>query len=185
MNLADLASIGSFINGVAVLISLIYLALQTRQNVRHTLALIEQGRSSQVSDRTNCLALNPEIAEIYLNAARGGQALTDLQIFRLISFQFGLFINFEDQFYQHERRLLDEDAFKSMLAGLKVQARNIGARTTWKVLRGNWEGLRFQKFVDDVMASEAQITGGPQIAVAAWRTFASAEGARARPEAAT
>lgn len=32
MSLSDLASIGSFVSGVAVLASLIYLALQVRQN---------------------------------------------------------------------------------------------------------------------------------------------------------
>ena len=35
MSLSDLAALGSFVSGFAVLASLIYLALQTRQNVKH------------------------------------------------------------------------------------------------------------------------------------------------------
>jgi len=39
MTLSDLASIGSLVSRFAVLVSLIYLAQQTRQNSKHTRAL--------------------------------------------------------------------------------------------------------------------------------------------------
>src|SRR5579871_6817411 len=54
MSLSDLASLGSFVSGVAVTVSLIYLIVQTRQNVRHTRALIQQGASA----RTTQIALS-------------------------------------------------------------------------------------------------------------------------------
>lgn len=54
MSLSDLASLGSFVSGVAVTVSLIYLIIQTRQSVRHTRALIQQGASS----RTTQIALS-------------------------------------------------------------------------------------------------------------------------------
>jgi hypothetical protein len=44
MTLSDLASLATVLSGAAVLASLIYLAQQTRQNTRHTRALIEQAR---------------------------------------------------------------------------------------------------------------------------------------------
>jgi hypothetical protein len=47
MSLSDLASLGSFVSGVAVTVSLIYLIIQTRQNVRHTRALIQQGAGAR------------------------------------------------------------------------------------------------------------------------------------------
>jgi len=45
MSLSDLAAIGSLISGVAVLISLIYLSQQIRQNTKHSRAIIQQGRA--------------------------------------------------------------------------------------------------------------------------------------------
>jgi hypothetical protein len=36
MSLADLASLGSFISGIAVLVSLVYLAQQIRQSTKHS-----------------------------------------------------------------------------------------------------------------------------------------------------
>jgi hypothetical protein len=49
LSLSDLASLGSFASGVAVTVSLIYLIIQTRQNVRHTRGLIIQGASASTT----------------------------------------------------------------------------------------------------------------------------------------
>jgi len=53
MTLSDLASLGSFVSGIAVVASLIYLAVQIRQNTRHTRALIHQGEAA----RTNSISI--------------------------------------------------------------------------------------------------------------------------------
>ncbi len=47
MTLSDIASIGSLISGVAVLVSLAYLALQVRQTERNQRASIHQGASER------------------------------------------------------------------------------------------------------------------------------------------
>src|SRR6185369_7999739 len=56
MTLSDLASIGSLVSGVAVLVSLVYLSLQIRQNARHSKALIQQGRAARIADTALRLA---------------------------------------------------------------------------------------------------------------------------------
>jgi hypothetical protein len=48
MTLSDISSIVGMISGLAVLASLIYLAQQNRQNVKHTRALIQQGRVERI-----------------------------------------------------------------------------------------------------------------------------------------
>ncbi len=45
MTLLDFATFSTAISGIAVSVSLIYLIIQTRQNLRHTRALIHQGSS--------------------------------------------------------------------------------------------------------------------------------------------
>ncbi len=47
MTLSDLANHSTFLSGIAVTASLIYLALQVHQNTKHTRALIRQGRASR------------------------------------------------------------------------------------------------------------------------------------------
>jgi hypothetical protein len=48
MSLSDLASLGSFVSGFAVLISLIYLSLQVRQTKRNQQIAIRHSRASRI-----------------------------------------------------------------------------------------------------------------------------------------
>ena len=64
MSLSDLASIGSFVSGIAVLASLIYLSLQVSQNTKHSRALIQQGRVTGIT--TNYLTMaDADLAAAY------------------------------------------------------------------------------------------------------------------------
>ena len=47
MSLSDLASLGSFVSGIAVLMSLVYLALQVRQTERNQQISIRHSRASR------------------------------------------------------------------------------------------------------------------------------------------
>jgi hypothetical protein len=65
MVLSDLASIATAISGLAVTASLIYVGIQTKQNVRHTRALIHQGTAART---TNLLLgfMNPEAVKAWI-----------------------------------------------------------------------------------------------------------------------
>ena len=70
MSLSDLASIGSLVSGVAVLVSLIYLSQQTRQNTKHSRALIQQGRSLGSQDYLVQQALDPSLQKSWYAAMK-------------------------------------------------------------------------------------------------------------------
>ena len=50
MLLSNLASIAAAISGLSATASLIYVAIQTRQSVRHTRALIHQGTAARTTN---------------------------------------------------------------------------------------------------------------------------------------
>ena len=50
MTLSDLASLASIFSSLAVVASLIYVALQVQQNTKHTRATIHQGRIARAVD---------------------------------------------------------------------------------------------------------------------------------------
>src|ERR1700761_4473829 len=60
MVLAEIAYIATSVSGIAVTASLIYVGIQTKQNVRHTRALVHQGTAART---TNILLgfMNPEL----------------------------------------------------------------------------------------------------------------------------
>ena len=59
MSLSDLSSLGSFISGVAVLVSLVYLAIQFRQAEKNQRAVLNQGYITRVADYLRWNAESP------------------------------------------------------------------------------------------------------------------------------
>ena len=96
MSLPDLASIGSLVSGVAVLLSLVYLAQQTRQNSKHTMALIHQGRVEQTTGWINAVASDPSLTDILMRGGVGDVTLDDTQTSRLYLTQLSNFYALED-----------------------------------------------------------------------------------------
>ena len=106
MSLSDLASIGSFISGIAVLVSLVYLSLQIRQNTKHSQALIQQGRAARIADIASRIV---ELrADDGLNGCFDGSPEASAKdVSRFLSMARAFFISAEDSFLQIEDAAAD------------------------------------------------------------------------------
>jgi hypothetical protein len=150
MSLTDLASIGSLISGVAVLISLIYMNQQTRQNTKHTMALIEQGRTAAIAEWLNMLASDPVLMESYLRGSAGDQTMSDIDAARFVVLSTARFYSYEDQFHRHRDGLLGEAKYAGVVSAAKASLRFPGARASWTLMRGTFD-TEFQDFMDKLM----------------------------------
>lgn len=121
MSITELANFGEFVSGLAVVVSLIYLALQTRQNAKHTMALIHQGATNQATARMGQFAGDPILADIMLRATAGDTTLQDVDILRYIFSTMATLTNFADQYFQHRQGLLDEGRIRVHGSGRKAQ----------------------------------------------------------------
>ena len=92
MTLADIASIGSLISGVAVLASLVYLAQQTRQNVRNSRALIQQGRAARIADTALRIAELRE-SDAIDKCFTGSADVTDKDVARFLNVCRAIFVS--------------------------------------------------------------------------------------------
>ena len=119
MSLSDLAALGSFVSGVAVLVSLVYLGLQTRQNSKHTKALILQGRVERIVGHHISIA-NPDLVSAWI-IENGGTATPEEIRHRQFWLQ-GMAYDFswEDTFAQHESGLISEEQFADFRAHVAV-----------------------------------------------------------------
>lgn len=111
MTLSDFATFTTAISGLAVTASLIYLALQTHQNAKHTRALIFQGRAERISNQYLTMA-DPALAAAYI-VGNGGTATQD----EILRHQFrqlcsAFLVGWQDTFQQHEEGLLNEQFFE-------------------------------------------------------------------------
>ena len=139
MSLSDLASLGSFVSGFAVLTSLIYLALQVRQTERNQQISIRHSRVSRIVELHLALA-DPAVADAWLHGSGSPQEITQTELGQFINLCRAHFFHFEDSFYQREEGLLNDDAFETVVAGARLLARSPGLRAAWRIARPNFGG---------------------------------------------
>ena len=150
MTLSDFATFSTAVSGLAVTASLIYLALQTHQNAKHTRALIHQGRMNRIAD-TRLAAAGADIAAAIV-VANGGEPTPE----RIKQEQFGAFCNalfygWQDTYSQYRSGLLDEDVYTQMRDAVAKALRQPGYRAAWEIIRV--PGTRFAAFVDGLIAT--------------------------------
>src|SRR5476649_1288792 len=114
MSLSDLAALGSFVSGVAVVTSLVFLYFQVRQvseqvrqAERNQQAAIRQGRTTRIVEMMLAI-MDPAIAEAMMKVARGDADITALQLEQYRRYMIASLNHFEDSFYQHEEGLLND-----------------------------------------------------------------------------
>jgi hypothetical protein len=180
MSLSDLASIGSFVSGAAVLVSLIFLYFQlrqlgqqVRQAERNQQASIRHSRITRAVDIQLARA-DPGLTEAWRHGARGSIEVTQTEVDQFLTLCRAQFLHLEDGFHQHEEGLLNEDAFTTVLAGVRTLASIPGVRVAWERNRRNYGG-RFVAFVDGVVASARLEPPNRTQSVDEWRAAIAAE----------
>jgi len=132
INLSDLASIGSLISGLAVLISLLYLNVQTRQSTKHTRALIFQGSAELALAQSQAMA-DPEIAAAIIVANGGTPTPEEIRRYQFIQVGVITSVVWDNFFGQHAEGLFDDEHFRRIRWYFVQQLRaNPGLRTHFR-----------------------------------------------------
>jgi hypothetical protein len=169
MTLSDLASLATVFSGVAVLVSLLYLAQQTRQNTRHTRAMIEQARNRQIIEGEMLYVSDPVVRSLSNRGDAADPNLTEEEVrayFHLVSSQLMMF---EDLFYQHRAGLIDKERNASTISAIRnTRANKPGFRAAWQVCKRGL-GQEFQSFVEPMLL-EVELQS-PRDMTVVWRTL--------------
>jgi len=134
MSLTDLASIGSFVSGLAVIASLIYLSVQIQQNTRHTRALIHQGEAA----RTNSITIGLMPAEFCAAWIEGNGEKATPELVRKHQFLLhcATAVNaMESHYLQHLDGLLSEGQYARGCETFRGLLLEPGLRGYWKEYR--------------------------------------------------
>jgi hypothetical protein len=130
MSLSQVVSVVTAVSGLAVTISLIYVAIQTRQSVRHTRALIQQGTAA----RTTTILLGLMNSEAVAAAIEGNGGTPTPQLIRQHQFDYHcriVMIAIEDYFSQHELGLLPDEQFSRGSETFRNRLKEPGLRAYW------------------------------------------------------
>ena len=117
-----LGNFGEFFGAIVVVATLVYLAIQVRQNTGATKAQIYQARSDSSQQWQLVVAASEELSEIFVKISEGLRVnaaeldrLTVVERQRFLLLQGALLMRFDNMFYQYQSGLLDEEFYEHSL----------------------------------------------------------------------
>ncbi len=153
MSLADLAAIGSFVSGIAVVVSFVFLAFQIRQSNRNQKSLMQQGRTTRNVEILLHIA-DPFVSEMMFEANANIGAMDPKKIWAFYGLAAAVFWSYEDSFLQFQRGLLDGESWSSDATTIKRLLASPAYRIAWKMAREGISG-GYRDYVDSVMRDVA------------------------------
>jgi hypothetical protein len=133
VSLQDLGSFGGFLGAVAVLVSLIYLAVQIRQNTRSVRSAGYQSLSTSLSDLAVSVAKSADLARIWQTGMTDPGQLSGVERVRLQAFLTAAYRQYQNLYFQN-RQLPGHDpappllAWRSRLVGDRARSTLDGVR---------------------------------------------------------
>jgi hypothetical protein len=162
MNWDAIGAIGESVGSIAVLITIIYLAVQVRQNNRNTKSVLQQGQSDRVVGILTEWA-KPELASVWLEGNGNtptAESIKELQFAMLCDM---LVYDAMDFHHTHLDGLTSEEQFGSVCVGYSNLLQQTGFRNFW----ASWREARLEecpKFIawmDSLAATTPKATGSP------------------------
>jgi hypothetical protein len=118
MTIFELGALGEFISSIAVLVTLIYLAVQVRTMHRMMQANSHQARAEYNRESMLISVNSPELIELAMRYNGGDQNLNEVETRRLEIYNAISWRNFENLHYQHQLGILSEDTWEAAKNGI-------------------------------------------------------------------
>ena len=147
------------LGGIGVIASMIYVAIQIRNNGRATRAATFQQLSSSMANGWLTVASNPEMVSLMLRGSDDFDALDRVEKARMRFFIMGYARNFENAFFQHKIGTLKNKDWVGISADIHIIFSMPGTRKIWQLVK-NRSSPEFQAYIDAIVkAAEAKQAG--------------------------
>jgi hypothetical protein len=137
VTLGDLGNIGEFVGAIAVLATLIYLAIQIRQNSATTRAHIRQSLADSQIQYINSRATDPFLRST-VGKMFAGQQLDAEEEFGLRMHAVAGIRMFENYFAQYTLGTMDPDDWRAIREVIKLHFRFPMYRASFVMIQGSW-----------------------------------------------
>jgi hypothetical protein len=132
VTLEDLGNVGEIVAAVGVIISLVYLAVQIRQNTRAVRASLYQSTIQQARDFDRTVVSDPELGRLWVRGRSSPDDLDEEEWRRFRRLLSMFYRNFENLHFQYQNGLVDDRLYASWLAMMVRVSRQPGARRWWE-----------------------------------------------------
>ena len=178
MSLSDLAAIGSFIGGVAVVVSFAFLAFQLRQSTHNQRTSIAMQRAALTQELS--LGIFAHDLPLWTRGGAADPSLTDEEIGRYQGIVVLTLWLFEEHFYQHRDGMLDPGRWATNINRLRTFMTSPGYRAAWRAIAPIYFEADFKRSVDEIMHTTT-LNHDPAAFVSGWKTLVAEELAKAAP----
>jgi len=172
----SLGNVGDFIGGIAVVITLAYLALQIRQNSTSVKAASAQAVLGALAQSIASVASSSAASRVVILGQTNFDQLSEEEQLQFALWLLGWFRVFEQAHHQYVAGVLDPMQWKGHAAQLESTMQSPAVRRWWVVRRVLFDP-DFRRFIEDLPA-ESSVPGLPEI-IAALRGENSADTTRA------
>ena len=170
MNLDTLAQLGEFVGGFFVVISLIYLAYQVRQNTRSLRAENYARVLTRMSELQSRLALDSELNHLMIVGAEDPWRLTRAERVRFSWALYELIGTAEFMYHQSRERTLPAAVWTRWETTLGWWLSHPGMRAWWRA-RPSPFSSDFEAFAEEIIRTDRY----DAVAVQRWRDFVAGD----------
>jgi len=147
--LEALGNIGDFIGGIAVVATLLYLAVQIRQNSQSVKSASAQAMLDSLSRTLNSIGASPEASRVFTKGQLRPDDLTEDEASQFAHLILGWFRVVEQAFYQNRTGGLDAKLWNGYVAQLSSLMQSPGVQRWWSVRRPLFHP-EFQSFIENL-----------------------------------
>jgi hypothetical protein len=158
MSLQDLANLGEFIGGIAVIVSLVYLAIQIRQNTQSLRAATFQTVADSISELVAPFATDSDLGRIFVAGLQADGSLSEDEERQFHFMLLGGLRRFENAYMQWRSGVLSDEQFEGFRNGMVRIIRSPGGQRWWPMWRDHF-GKSFREFVSQEQDGSAVMPG--------------------------
>ncbi len=157
MTIMELGAVGEFVGAIAVVVTLIYLSIQMRQNTNAIGLNTAQAVTEELQGMFSLTASNQELAEMLVKAA-GGSELQGAERVRYYSFTHNLVRVYENAFLQLRSDVIDQAHWAGMTR-MMIDYTSMASFQSYWLDRKHWVSDEFQEHMDNNVISVSPKTG--------------------------
>ena len=150
--LSQVANIAEIIGAIIVVVTLIYLSVQLRQNTQALHSSGAQATHDALGMYYLSLAKDKELLEVFRAGTEDFEALSNEDVARFYALWTYTLYNTQNWIYQKRTNALDSELTDSWLASVSDNFHCAGFQEYWKNRRGYFS-TALQEYVDDAIAN--------------------------------
>ncbi len=134
MTIQDWGAIGEIVGGVGVIVTLIYLAAQIRQNTKYLASEYFQGLSERLESRTITAAANPQLVHV-LRKWQDGEELTEEELMQTRFWMATWVSDLQDGYRQMKLGIVPELALSGRILTIAGMMQTASGKAHWEMLK--------------------------------------------------